>query len=73
MNANWDSLSIGERIVRAAWMAVREHLQPLPPPPLAPAIEPPEPERAAPDQAAELRRWVAIERAASREWGREAA
>jgi len=26
MNKDWEQLSIGERIVRAAWMAVHEHL-----------------------------------------------
>lgn len=39
----WQELSLGERIVRAAWMAVREHQQ---------GDDQPE------DQAAELRRIV---------------
>lgn len=57
MSDTWDSLNLGQRVVRAAWMAVREHLHAEHP--LA-SIDPAAP--LAGDQADGLRRWVALER-----------
>lgn len=48
---DWRELTLGERIVRAAWMAARDHLA-------QDRVESPQRD----DQAAELRRWVLADR-----------